>query len=117
MTFTIAPFSIHTPSDQLMTSPEAAILAFLSRHPFARQHEISDALKLPGDHHNWLTYACLRSLASRGLVVSELIPGPSASRRPIKVWRAIEPRTRKTGQAQPLRKRDIIRQWFSALSL
>ena len=103
---------MHLPTSQAdLTSTEAQILAFLQRRPFSRQFEISDALRLPGDHNNWLTFTGLRSLQSRGLVTLELVTSPTGKSK-LKIWRPIDPQPTRTTRATH-RKRDTIRRFFS----
>ena len=94
------------------------MLAHLQACPFSRQHEISKALNLPGDHHNWLTFATLRTLQDRQLVAPLMIPGPSSTRRPIKVWSPVNTKRPRTPgiTRRPLRKRDILRTWFAMIA-
>jgi hypothetical protein len=98
---------------QPLTSHETAILTFLQRVPFSRQYEISDALRLPGDHNNWLTYTGLRSLQARGLVTLELVPSPTGKSK-LKIWRPIDQAATRIKRETP-RKRDTIRRFFALL--
>jgi len=94
-----------------LTSTEAQILAFLQRRPFSRQFEISDTLRLPGDHNNWLTFTGLRSLQARGLVTLELVPSPTGKSK-LKIWRPIDPQPTRAARVTH-RKRDTLRRFFS----
>jgi hypothetical protein len=96
---------------QPLTSHETAILEFLQRRPFSRQYEISDSLRLPGDHNNWLTFTGLRSLQARGLVTLELVPSPTGKSK-LKIWRPIDTQATRTKRETP-RKRDTLRRFFS----
>lgn len=98
-------------ADQPLTDHEAAILTFLHRRPFSRQFEISNALKLPGDHNNWLTFTGLRSLQARGLVTLELVPSPTGKSK-LKIWRPIDPQPMRVARATH-RNRDSLRRFFS----
>jgi len=94
-----------------LASHETAILAFLHRRPFSRQFEISDALKLPGDHNNWLTFTGLRSLQARGLVTLELVPCPTGKSK-LKIWSPTDPQPTRVTRASH-RNRDSLRRLFS----
>jgi hypothetical protein len=98
---------------QPLTSHETAILVFLQSRPFSRQFEISNALALPGDHNNWLTFTGLRSLQARGLVTLELVPSPTGKSK-LKIWRPIDPQPTRAARATH-RKRDTLRRFFSLL--